>query len=397
MSLRIDFYSTLKDTIKVEINPCLTREVNLSKLQIGAPFWNKRFGQEADLTKHSITEAIKIFGNESKYTKFREWYAKYKISPFLEGAASEDSKIDKKKVERAKDRGLKLGIAEDEIEKIIKKLKLDIVDIPTEEGNRTLPVLKLHPEALTFKDKLLFGNIIRISKRKRSFRIENNGRGTIDIKLKVDDPKLLSINPEKINVNATNATLTLNTKETKWGKTYSKKITIEGNAANCPAEIPIEFKTISIMKLFSLLIILMICLVVITYIPATLNKTNNHSSAIAHINPNKVDQIINDIIKQENFRVVDSLIHGTLDDLDKARAICEGVRKKYKVKPSIHERAADNLKKIKNEYIKLGDDTFKGGNYREAVKCYKEAVRIAPHAQDVDKVKRKLSAAQALS
>ena len=261
MSLRIDFYSALKDAIKVEIDPCLTREVNLSKLQLGAPYWNKRFGSEADLTKHSITEAIRIFENVSKYTKFREWYAKDKITPFLEGAASEDSKIDKKKVERAKYRGLKLGIAEDEIEKIIKKLKLNLVDIPTEGGNRTPPVLKLHPDSVTFKDRLLFGNIIRISKRKKSFRIENNGRGTLDIKLKVDDPKLLNITPTKINVNATNATnatVTLNAKETKWGKTYSKKIIIEGNAANCPAEIPIEFKTISIMKLSSLLIILMI-------------------------------------------------------------------------------------------------------------------------------------------
>ena len=38
---------------------------------------------------------------------------------------------------------------------------------------------------------------------------------------------------------------------------------------------------------------------------------------------------------------------------------------------------------------------FQGENYGKAVRCYKEAVLIAPYAQDVDKVKQKLSAAQA--
>ena len=54
------------------------------------------------------------------------------------------------------------------------------------------------------------------------------------------------------------------------------------------------------------------------------------------------------------------------------------------------------LKKIKNKYIKLGDEAFKEENYRKAVRCYKEAVQIAPNAPDVDKVYEKLSVAQVL-
>lgn len=386
----LDFYEVLKEEKRGGLDPCESRDENDNRLKKAFQFWMPFVNPEADVTKQLITEARIIFGNESNYNRFREWRLKYKLSPFIEGA-SQDRKLTKEKAEEAKERGKAEGYTDDEVEDLInKELNIEIVDGPIIDW-QSFPIFKCDPKAIVFKEGLIFREIIKVGRRKKTFSVENDNSGNLDIKFNVDDPGLLEINPPEIRGNFAELTVTLNTKKAKWGQSYNKKIMVEGNASNCPAEIPIAFKIIRLKKFLGIMIaflILLISPIIATHIP----PIQPPSRRITGIDVPKRES---KLFEQKKFEKVLKLADQKIiqEKFEEAENIYIKIKRTYDIDPSYRNWAERKLKEIKGIYLERGHRAKEDHRFKEAAIYYEKAYKIIPD----DDTKRKWDEVKALA
>jgi serine/threonine protein kinase len=238
----------------------------------------------------------------------------------------------------------------------------------------TRPFLKLHPEKIVFRD-VLIKDVVAFGKRKRIFELENTQSGTFEGGFRVSHSALLEVHPPRVKGNKAHVSVLLNASKTKWGRVYNETIEIEGNASNCPIEIPITIKTCGLRKVL-IPLFAVTCFLVILVLLAMVRRQPSGSS-----------------IEQQATAIEDAIVV-----IDKSAPLLgefnTAVDKllSYRADPSYagKERITQGLKTAKRKYIYYW--VPQASSLPEVLGFYEKAQTIDPADSDIAAKIRELEA-----
>lgn len=368
----VDYYDQIKELDErdgKEFYRSKNRQDNLKILTELETKWRAVPGAKADEILKRVREAVPIFSDEAKYKewdkKFVEHYKKELEEGYIKHLVSGNA-LTKKEANTIIEAGKRKGLTTNEVNNFLVKEKHlrvveDQIPFPTRPQKRRIPKLICSTNKITFKG-VISKNIIKIGTKKKGFNVENKTYGTLEATFDTtDDAGLLDVKPYHIKSNYEKIQVKLNTVNAEWGKSYSEKIIINGNASNCPVEIPVTFKIWELKK-FLIVVVAFFVLVGGISLPTILHKPSKSQVNGPEYLISQADHLF---------------IQNTSTSLEEASRIYKQILNlNPSPDPSYIKHAKKKLSDIKIIYINWAEDALP--KYREAIKWLKKAQAIDP-------------------